>query len=163
MRATSLSWNHLEPPEERESLEFEALFTDEEADRLMCGLIPEQMEDKWFVYYEDGWLRFHRSWTGVFVYGLRLDGSPAGVRVTESWVNRNQQHYAANDADYDRKVVRFLIDAVMLKKPGVAFPMPTGARDVPKGVVQHSLVGRAHPELDEGKHAEGKPWWRFWT
>ncbi|MBL8507852.1 hypothetical protein [Chitinimonas sp. JJ19] len=124
MRATSSSWKHLDPPATREPLGFEALFTDEEAARLMLGLVPEQMEDKWFIYYEDNWLRFHRSWTGVFIYGLRLDGSPAGVRVIDSWVNRDTEQYSANDTDYDRKFVRFIIDAFLLKKRGATFPMP---------------------------------------
>ena len=146
MRATSSSWNHLPPPEERVPLEFEALFTDQEAEQLMLGLVPDQMEDKWFVYYEDGWLRFHRSWTGAFIYALRLEVSPTGARVVESWVNRNQQQYAASDTDYDRKLVRFLIDAFLFKKAGVSFPMPSRVQDAPRGVVQHSYVGRAYPE-----------------
>lgn len=92
----------------------------------MLGLVPEQMEDKWFIYYEDSWLRFHRSWTGVFIYGLRLEGSSDGVRVIDSWVNRNTEQYAAQDTDYDRKLVRFIIDAFLLKTPGTTFPMPPG-------------------------------------
>jgi hypothetical protein len=153
MQATSSSWKHLPPPAEREPLGFEALFTDEEAEQLMLGLVPDQMEDKWFVYYEDGWLRFHRSWTGAFIYALRLDGSPAGVRVVDSWVNRNRQQYAASDTEYDRKLVRFLIDAFLLKKPGVVFPMPAGVQGSPQGVVQHSYVGRAYPEAEQGSDA----------
>ena len=109
----------------------------------MLGLVPGQMEDKWFVYYEDGWLRFHRSWTGAFIYALCLDGSPAGVRVIDSWVNRNQQQYAGSDTDYDRKLVSFLIDAFLLKKAGISFPMPPKVGSAPKGVVQHSYVGRS--------------------
>ena len=146
MHATATSWKHLPSPAEREELHFEALFTDAEAEQIMLGLVPQQMEDKWFIYFEDGWLRFHRSWTGAFIYGLRLDGSPAGVRVTESWANRNQQQYAETDTAYDRRFVRFLIDAFLLKKPDVTFPTPAGVPEAPKGVVQHSYVGRAYPE-----------------
>ena len=146
MRAMATSWKHLPPPAEREPLGFEALFTDAAAEQLMLGLVPDQMEDKWFVYFDDGWLRFHRSWTGAFVYALRLDGSPAGVRVVDSWVNRNQQQYAASDTAYDRKLVQFLIDAFLLKKSGATFPMPVGLPQAPEGVVQHSYVGRGYPE-----------------
>ncbi|WP_219851893.1 hypothetical protein [Methylibium rhizosphaerae] len=145
MRATPKSWNHLPAPADRADLAFQALFTDAEAEQLFLGLVPEQMEDKWFVYYEDGWLRFHRSWTGAFIYALRLDGSPAGVRVVESWVNRDPSQYKATDTEYDRKLVRFIIDAFLLRKPNVAFPMPSGPASAP-GVVQHSYVGRGYPE-----------------
>jgi hypothetical protein len=105
------------------------------------------MEDKWFIYYEHGWLNFYRSWTGAYIYALQLEGSPGGMRVVDSWVNRNPQQYAASDTAYDRRLVRFLIDAFLLKKSGVVFPMPKGVPgDVPKGVVQHSCIGRGYPE-----------------
>jgi hypothetical protein len=58
--ATAASWNHLPAPSNREDLRFEACFTDDEAERLILGLVPAAMEDKWFVYFDDGWLRFHR-------------------------------------------------------------------------------------------------------
>ena len=112
-QATSSSWQHLPLPDERETLGFEAFFTDAEAEHLMLGLIPQAMEDKWFVYFEDGWLRFHRSWTGYCIYALRLDGSPLGVRVLESWVNRNPQQYTATDVAEDRARVRSLMDRLL--------------------------------------------------
>lgn len=146
MRATASSWNHLPPPADRVPLELEAEFTASEAEQLMVGLVPDRMEDKWFIYFDEGWLRFHRSWTGAFIYALRLEGSPAGMRVTESWVSRNSEQYGASDVAYDRRLVRFLIDAFLLKKANVSFPMPAGARRAPRGIIQHSLVGRGYPE-----------------
>lgn len=120
----------------------------------MHGLIPQQMEDKWFIYFESGWLSFHRSWSGVCIYALRLDGSPAGVRVVESLVNRNLEQYQATDTDYDRKLVQFLIDALLLGK-AVSFPMPKATGDAPAGVVQHHLVGKAYPEVKAKKESAG--------
>ena len=102
-------------PDERESLRFDALFTDADAEHLMLGLIPQEMEDKWFVYFENGWLRFHRSWTGHCIYALRLDGCPVGVRVVESWANRNPQQYTGTDIAEDRARVRSLIDRLLRK------------------------------------------------
>ena len=154
MAATSASWKRLPPPAEREDLAFNALFTDADAEQMMRGLVPEQMEDKWFIYFDSGWLFFHRSWTGALIYALRLDGSPAGVRVVESWVNRNPQQYSGTDTEYDRNLVHFLIDAFLLRKPDVRFPMPTGQQGAPKGVVQHNYVGRAYPE-SKGKGSSG--------
>jgi hypothetical protein len=146
MNATSASWKHLDPPAERENLSIEDVFADADAEQMTRGVIPQQMEDKWFIYFDDGWLRFHRSWTGAFIYALRMDGCPAGVRVVESWVNRDPEQYAGRDIAYDRKLVRFLIDALLLKKPNVAFPVPPNSSAAPTGVVQHSMVGRAYPE-----------------
>jgi hypothetical protein len=149
VRANSSSWKHLPPPSERESLGFEALFSDAEAEQMMIGLVPREMEDKWFIYHEDSWLRFHRSWTGICIYALRLEPSPSGIRVLDSWVNRDPEQYKASDIAYDRKLVRFLIDAFLLKKPDAVFPMPAGAAGAPSGVVQHNLVGRGYPEAKD--------------
>lgn len=148
-RATADSWKHLPDPSKKEDLQFSMLFTDEEADQIMLGLVPQKMEDKWFIYFKEGWLRFHRSWTGAVIYALRIDGSPAGVRVTESWVNRDPDQYHGNDIEYDRRLVRFLIDAFLLKKAGISFPMPPGSTNFVPGTVQHSYVGRAYPESSD--------------
>lgn len=148
MTATSTSWKRLPPPVEREDLGVDALFTDADAEQMMRGLIPEQMEDKWFIYFDKGWLFFHRSWTGALIYALRLDGCPAGVRVVESWVNRNPQQYSGTDTENDRKLVRFLIDSFLLKKPDVRFPIPREHEGAPNGAVQHNYIGRAYPESD---------------
>ena len=141
MAATSSSWKRLEPPAEREDLKLEALFSDADAERMMQGCIPKAMEDKWFIYFEDGWLWFHRSWTGAAIYALRLDGSSAGIRVVESWVNRNPEQYKQNDTEFDRKLVAYLIDRILLGKQ-VPFPTPPGAENAPQGVARHHYVGR---------------------
>ena len=140
------SWKRLDPPLQREPLGLSAAFSDAEADALTAGLIPRQMEDKWFICFHEGWLLFHRSWTGACIYGLRLDRSAAGVRVVDSWANRDPTQYKGTDVEYDRKLVRFLIDAFLLRRPGCVFPMPTGSPQGPPGVFQHTIVGRAFPE-----------------
>jgi hypothetical protein len=145
MRADASSWQNRPAPDTREDLAFAAEFTPAEAERLARGLVPRQMEDKWFVYFADGWLRFHRSWTGVFVYALRIEESPAGWRVAESWVSRDAAHYGGKDVEYDRRLVRFLIDALLLGRRDARFPMPAGSPAGPPGLVQHSIVGRAFP------------------
>ncbi|QDX97352.1 hypothetical protein EGD00_10085 [Pectobacterium carotovorum subsp. carotovorum] len=122
MHAQAQSWKHAPAPQQTAPLSFQALFTDEEAEHMKQGVIPKQMEDKWFIYFEDGWLRFHRSWTGFFIYALKLEGSPAGVRVTDSWVNRDPTQYTNTDLEHDRNMLRYLIDVALLKKQGVPFP-----------------------------------------
>jgi hypothetical protein len=154
-RATRTSWKTLPIPAQREPLEFTAVFNNAEAELLVVGLIPKGMEDKWFVYFErpasrgpayrQGWLLFHRSWTGACIYGLQLEGSPKGARVVDSWVSRDPEQYKGTDVDYDRKLLRFLIDAFLLRLPAV-FPMPAGVESMPPGAYQHSVVGRAYPE-----------------
>lgn len=149
-RATRTSWKTLPIPAQREPLEFAATFNTAEAELLVLGLVPRGMEDKWFVYFEGpayrlGWLLFHRSWTGACIYGLQLEASPTGARVIDSWVSRDPAQYKGTDLDYDRKLLRFLIDAFLLRLPAV-FPMPGGVESMAPGAYQHSVVGRAYPE-----------------
>jgi hypothetical protein len=152
--ATSASRKRLPPPAGREDLGLNALVTDADAEQMMQGLVPEEMEDKWFIYFDSGWLFFHRSWTGALIYALRFDGSPAGVRVVESWVNRNPRQYSGTDTEYDRRLVHFLIRALLLRKADACFPMRAGPEGAPKGVVQHNFVGRAYPE-SKGEGSSG--------
>src|SRR5580698_7934636 len=147
-RASRTSWKTLPPPQQREPLGFAAAFNDAETELLVLGLVPKDMEDKWFIYFEgpayrQGWLLLHRSWTGACIYGVHLERSPGGARVADSWVSRDPAQYKGTDVEYDRKLLRFLMDALLLRQPAV-FPMPAGVESAPAGVYQHTVVGRAY-------------------
>ena len=154
------SWKTLPLPEVRAALGLDECYTAEEFARIQHGLIPQEMEDKWFVFYEDDWLYLHRSWTGACIYGLRFEPTDAGVSVVESWASRDTNHYKQTRIDYDRTMLKFLIDAFLLGKR-VAFPVPSDVpASVPAGIYQHHLVGRAYPET---AHPTDKPRARsFW-
>jgi hypothetical protein len=55
-QATRNSWKTEPIPELKTRLQLECNFSLEEFQRLKLGLIPEQMEDKWFIYLEGDWL-----------------------------------------------------------------------------------------------------------
>jgi hypothetical protein len=64
--ATRQSWPNLHPlPTEHAQLMVERAFTQHEYAQIARGLIPEEMEDKWFIYLEDMTLYVHRNWTGA--------------------------------------------------------------------------------------------------
>ena len=150
-RATKASWQTFELPEAREPLGYEQVFDHVEADRLHDGLIPKQMEDKWFVYFEDNWLYLHRSWTGILIYWLRLDNCPDGVRVVESWVNRDTEQYRETDLSTDRAMVNFLLRALILEQ-NVPFPIRENQRASGASLLQHHHVGRQFPiKTDTGQ------------
>lgn len=81
---------------------------------LQRGLIPEQMEDKWFVVWHDDALWLHRSWTGLCIYRLRFaaDADAARVRVVEALVNRDPQQYSTTEA-HDLSTLPWLIDSLI--------------------------------------------------
>jgi len=73
--------------------------------RVRYGLFPEQMEDKWFVFFEDGRLRFHRSWTGMKIYEVKIVKDDANYFVIGIWVERNPELY--NNTDYTSEINTF--------------------------------------------------------
>ena len=107
------------------------MYSPAEFERIKAGLIPLEMEDKWFVFFETPWLYLHRSWTGFCVYGVRLEALPEGAEVVESWVSRNAEQYRGTDIHHEERILTFLIDALLLGKM-VAFPVPTSVAGTPE-------------------------------
>src|SRR5262249_61512865 len=65
--ATRSDWKTQPMPAENERIALERDYSIEEFDRLRAGLVPQEMEDRWFIYFEDPWLFLHRSWTGFCI------------------------------------------------------------------------------------------------
>lgn len=110
MRTTRDTWKTLPLPEKRVALDFVGFYSDTRAELIALGYKPSDMDDRWFIYSESGWVYFHRSWTGACIFGLKLDGSPVGVRVAESWVSREASQYTGTDLELDREMLTKLID-----------------------------------------------------
>ena len=145
MRATSKSWKTKPLPAERAPLRLERSFDAAEWEAIRQGFIPEEMEDKWFVYESRGWLSFHRSWTGICIYRVRLRKTSKGMEVVEARVNRKSDDYSCVDDRYDAAIASWLIDVLLLKR---AAPWPeSGMGD--EALRQWSLVGRAMLAHDE--------------
>jgi hypothetical protein len=77
---------------------------------IIIGTIPEQMEDKWFVFYEEPWLYLHRSWTGFCIFKVRFELLDDRVHVIEAWVNRDLEQYKETDDSRDENLLRILLD-----------------------------------------------------
>lgn len=72
-------------PAARALLQLAREYTAQEFKSIIEGLVPQQMEDKWFIYYEEPWLYLHRSWTGFCIYIVRFEKSIAGYAIREAW------------------------------------------------------------------------------
>jgi len=67
--ATPSSWNNLESmPEESILTECSVKYSKKEFEQIKRGIVPEEMEEKWFIYFEDDKLYFHRSWSGSIIF-----------------------------------------------------------------------------------------------
>ena len=112
--ATRSSWKILPLPARRDRSKLALLYTDAEGERIRRGYVPQNMDDKWFIFFEDGWLYFHRSWTGACIYGVRLDGSPNGVRVSDAWVSGEKEQYRSPGPEHDAGLIQQLISGYLL-------------------------------------------------
>lgn len=81
----------------------------------MLGVIPERMEDKWFIFWERNTLHFHRSWTGFCCFRAKFRQLKSGWKLVEIVANRNEEQYRGIDEE-DLIKVPFLIDLLLLHK-----------------------------------------------
>lgn len=72
-------------------------FSADELRRLKDGLLPEEMEDRWFAVWQDDALWLHRSWTGLCIYRLRFTAVGDRFTVAEALVNRDPQQHTTSD------------------------------------------------------------------
>jgi hypothetical protein len=158
MSATSESWKR-EPFKECVPIPYHAAFNDEQFGRLKSGLVPRAMEDKWFVYYEDRQLFFHRSWTGQPVYRIGLAALEAGgAEVTEALWSKELAVAWKEGPDYQARLLDFLVANLLLGE-SLPFPRPSNLQEPMPGIFQHNISGTGFPEV---QHTSKKPWWRFW-
>ena len=132
-------------PAQREKLSFQHDYSEEDYKKISLGLIPEVMEDKWFIFMESEVLSFHRSWTGVCIYEVSFVQSGSRYSVGEAWVNRDSQQYKETDSNYDSELLNFLIDNLLLGK-NISFPLSSDVDGkLPKGVQQHTVSRTGYP------------------
>ena len=139
--AKQSDWETKALPSKRSTISLDRRFSSDEFRRMQAGLVPEQMEDKWFVYWQDDTLFFHRSWTGVCIYAVRVAVEGDSCRVVEADVNRDPEEYGGTNDDHDAKMILYLIDVLLLENEA-EFPCEESNSDK-KVLKQWSQVGRA--------------------
>ena len=141
------SWQTTPMPARTVRLPFTGSYSLEEYERLARGLVPEVMEDKWFIFENDGTISFHRSWTGICAYEVRLERVGERYRVTEARANNDFREYGvgsrAESLVYAARLLRFLIENLLLgrRQP---FPLEHGMSDE-TGIIQHAFSGTGYP------------------
>ena len=90
-------------------------FDEKEFQRIIVGYIPVQMEEKWFAYFENGWLHFHRSWTGFEIYKAEIVAFDGSYVINSFWVERNSEKYGNTNDESDIETLCFLIARLLLQ------------------------------------------------
>ncbi len=99
-------------PPQHVFLMLDRLFSQAEIDLIKLGFAPREMQDKWFLYFENDVLYFHRSWTGYCIYQVSL----TGLRITQAIVNRDPQQYSETRNERDIETIFQLIDMFLLRR-----------------------------------------------
>jgi hypothetical protein len=128
------------------ALAYRAEFSAAQFERLQQGLLPAQMEDKWFVYYDEPFLHWHRSWTGKPVYRVEFAFDGSAARVVDAQISK-ALGASETELAHQALMLDFLICNLMLgqSKP---FPRPPGLKEPAAGVFQHHIAGTGYPERD---------------
>jgi len=143
--ATRDTWKAL-PAGPMASFTYGATFSDAEYDAIRRGLIPHEMEDKWFIFWEADTLYIHRSWTGACIYQIAFRVSPSGVEVAQAAVAAGSEHYRRRSDVEEAALVDFLIRGLLLHQT-VPFPVPAEvAGRYPPGTYQAHVTGTGAPE-----------------
>ena len=108
-------------PEKHSIIELNHLFSEEETKAIKKGFVPQVMEEKWFVYYEEEErkLYLHRSWTGFCVYVVDFEEREKGFAAVRVVVNRDPEQYKCSDDDVDKGLVISIIGSVLLGQFGM--------------------------------------------
>ncbi len=150
-QAVATDWKALPLPEARTTLRLDRAFGSSEMSRIRRGLVPDQMEDKWFIYWDKDRLYFHRSWTGTCIYAVTFHVDQHGYRMISAEVNRDPEQYSQTSDEFDARLISYLIDVLLLR---LEVSYPDEDQFVPKDpLAMWSLVGRAavgkHPESSD--------------
>ena len=149
MAATADSWEH-EPFTAGTRIPYEATFAADDVARLEAGLVPETMEDKWFVHFEAPYVFLHRSWTGKPVYRVELKRESNSASVVEAlWAGDASAADEANTA-YQALLLEFLIANLLLGQAR-PFPRPADAQEAVPGILQHHVAGTGLQEVTVSK------------
>lgn len=117
-RAQPADWETSEMPAHHVVLSGERLpelhVSAEEMERMRWGVVPQEMEEKWFIYAEGNLFHFHRSWTGFCIYVADFQPVASGHQLASLTINRDPEQYGEQDDRYDALLFRFLVDLLLL-------------------------------------------------
>lgn len=146
--AKQSDWKSEPLPKKTTTVRLDRSFSSSEMERIRRGVVPEQMEDKWFVYWQEGALHFHRSWTGFCIYVVRFENTEDGCAMKSADLNRDDEQYGETSADMDIEMISKLIDLLLLRRDS---ELPIDESDPSMralkkwGVVGRAMIGE-HPD-----------------
>jgi hypothetical protein len=103
-------------PEQFVKLPIEKQLSDDQMSKVLLGKKPLDMDHRWIIYYNDGFLYFHRSWTGNCIYKIKIDKSNYAAKIVEVLVNTNPKEYKYSNIPEEINHFNQLFDSFLQSK-----------------------------------------------
>lgn len=114
MIAISSDW-HIEPmpesTEEAPTLKLSIPISNEAMAIIQKGHIPEVQEDHWFMYCDDEYIRYYRSWTGMCTFEAHYHKETECYIIDELTINHALAQFGVNGDEAAMRLFRYLITA----------------------------------------------------
>lgn len=113
--ATRASFKTASPPKLRECLQLFELYSADDMAIIRQGLVPRDMDDRWFMFFENDSLHIFRSWTGYQIFALHFAEAPdGGATLSGGWVNRDAAQFSGDCLSSDAALALDLISSHLL-------------------------------------------------
>lgn len=134
---------HVPPmPAHAARIRLDVTFAPFESWLIARGFRATAMEEKWMVHLDGGRLCFRRSWTGNLIYAAEAAWKGDRLHIGEVLVNRDPAQYTQTDDAHDRRVLVFLIRALLLGERA-PFPAAPGMSETEAAIQAWSVAGKA--------------------
>ncbi|AWH53507.1 hypothetical protein C1924_10110 [Stenotrophomonas sp. ESTM1D_MKCIP4_1] len=107
--ATAADWKNAPLPARHVALKLDFWLDAVDSACVRRGLIPLEMEDKWFLYCAGNTLYLHRSWTGLCIARVHFVPDGEGLRAVSAEVNRDPEQYAGTDDAADVALIEGMV------------------------------------------------------
>ena len=112
--ATSSDWN-IEPmpstPDEMSEMSFDFRIPAEAMKVIRKGHIPEAQEDHWFMYCDDEYIRYYRSWTGMCAFEAHYKKDGVDYLVDHLKMNHALAEFGVNGDEAGAALFCYLVIA----------------------------------------------------
>ncbi|HCR9779068.1 TPA: NUDIX hydrolase [Pseudomonas aeruginosa] len=115
--ARRTDWQSKFMPAARVIVPLETRYSLQEMATIIRGSLPNSQDDKWFIFYEDGVLHCHRSWTGICIFRVHFRPCDSGWQAWQVEINRHSGQYTATDEHEDLALLDTIIEHLLIHGP----------------------------------------------
>ncbi len=135
------SWKVVPIDSEIASMRFEQSYSEGEMDLIRRGYLPERMEEKWFLFFEDDCLYACRSWTGITIF-MASFSKHAASKWSIDTVQMPSGALTEMGSEQAKETLQFLIDRLLLGRSST-LPMDSETDPEAAAVKAWHEVGKA--------------------